>query len=388
VTKQNAKAHPRADEQGVFLLHRSVKYGLYGLVIAGLVGGTAAWASADSTRTIALKVDGQTEQVHTKAHDVRGALASAGVSVEEHDLVAPDLSSSIKNGSEVVVRRGHLLHLSVDGKIKDVWVNADSVDEALAQLGYDGKDLISVSRSKRLDGGVTNLTITSPKRISFLVDGKTIGALSVGPTVAQAITDAGIKLGSADRVLPSGKTPVKDKLVVRIQRVKFGQSIENVTVGYGTTRQSDPTRYVGDETVLTAGRSGLNKVTYQLIYVDGKLAGKVVKVSSPITAPVNEVMGVGTKQRPANTGATPPANTSGRNWDAVAACESGGNWHINTGNGFYGGLQFDYGTWLGAGGGAYAQRADLASREQQIAIANKIADARGSSPWPVCGQYL
>ena len=75
-------------------------------------------------------------------------------------------------------------------------------------------------------------------------------------------------------------------------------------------------------------------------------------------------------------------------WDTVAQCESGGDWSINTGNGFYGGLQFDSGTWIGAGGGAYAQRADLASREQQIAIANKIADARGSSPWPVCGQYL
>jgi len=372
-------------------LHRSVKYGLYGLVIAGLVAGTAAWASADSTRTIALRVDGQTQQVHTKAHDVRGVLASARVSVGEHDLVAPDLTSSVKNGSEVVVRRGHLLHLSVDGKIKDVWVNADSIDEALGQLGYDSKSLISVSRSKRLDGGVTNVTITSPKRVTFRVDGKTIGVLSAGPTVGQAITDAGIKLGGVDRVLPAAKTLVKDQLVVRIQRVKLGQSIESVTVGYGTTKQVDPTRYVGDDAVLAGGKSGLNKVTYQLIYVDGTLAGKVAKATASITAPVNEVIRVGTKQRPVapvNTGATPPANTSGRNWDAVAACESGGNWHINTGNGFYGGLQFDYGTWLGAGGGAYAQRADLASREQQIAIANKIADARGSSPWPVCGQYL
>jgi uncharacterized protein YabE (DUF348 family) len=369
-------------------LHRSVKYGLYGLVIAGLVGGTAAWASADSTRSIALKVDGQTQQVHTKAHDVRGVLASAGVSVGEHDLVAPDLTSSINNASEVVVRRGHLLHLSVDGKIKDVWVNADSVDEALSQLGYDRKSLISVSRSKRLDAGVTNLTITSPKRITFQVDGKSVGALSAGPTVAQAISDAGIKLGGADRVLPSGTTLIKDKLVVRIQRVKFGKSIENVTVGYGTTKQNDPTKYVGDDTVIRAGRTGVNRVTFTLIYVDGKLAGKIANATSPLSAPVDEVMKVGTKQPAANTGATPPANTSGRNWDAVAACESGGNWHINTGNGFYGGLQFDSGTWIGAGGGAYAQRADLATREQQIAIANKIADARGSSPWPVCGQYL
>jgi hypothetical protein len=88
-------------------------------------------------------------------------------------------------------------------------------------------------------------------------------------------------------------------------------------------------------------------------------------------------------------GSAGPAHaSSGVNWDAVAACESSGNWHISTGNGFYGGLQFDYGTWLAYGGGAYAPRADLASREQQIAVATRLYDARGSSPWPVCGAYL
>src|SRR3954454_14627969 len=75
-------------------------------------------------------------------------------------------------------------------------------------------------------------------------------------------------------------------------------------------------------------------------------------------------------------------------WDRVAQCESSGNWHINTGNGFYGGLQFVYRTWLSNGGGAYAERADLATREQQIAVADRLYAARASSPWPVCGQYL
>ncbi len=68
-------------------------------------------------------------------------------------------------------------------------------------------------------------------------------------------------------------------------------------------------------------------------------------------------------------------------WDAVASCESGGNWSINTGNGFYGGLQFTSSTWLAAGGGRYAPRADLASRVEQIVIAAPLA----LSNWPVCG---
>ena len=71
-------------------------------------------------------------------------------------------------------------------------------------------------------------------------------------------------------------------------------------------------------------------------------------------------------------------------WDAVAACESGGNWAINTGNGFYGGLQFTRSTWTGYGGGAYAATANLASKAQQIAIAQKVLVGQGPGAWPVC----
>ena len=71
-------------------------------------------------------------------------------------------------------------------------------------------------------------------------------------------------------------------------------------------------------------------------------------------------------------------------WDSVAACEAGGNWNINTGNGFYGGLQFTQSSWLAAGGGAYASRADLASREAQIAVAQRLLAMQGPGAWPVC----
>ncbi|MFF5174460.1 transglycosylase family protein [Micromonospora sp. NPDC000089] len=81
-----------------------------------------------------------------------------------------------------------------------------------------------------------------------------------------------------------------------------------------------------------------------------------------------------------------PASAASVNWDAIAQCESGGNWHINTGNGFYGGLQFTSGTWAGYGGKKYAARADLASRGEQIAIAEKVLDGQGIGAWPVCGK--
>ncbi|MGK5740024.1 transglycosylase family protein [Micromonospora sp. URMC 103] len=84
-------------------------------------------------------------------------------------------------------------------------------------------------------------------------------------------------------------------------------------------------------------------------------------------------------------GAAAPAQAA-VNWDAIAQCESGGNWHINTGNGYYGGLQFSQSTWKGYGGTRYAARADLASRGEQIAIAEKVLDGQGIGAWPTCGK--
>ncbi|TDK85773.1 resuscitation-promoting factor RpfA [Mycobacterium paragordonae] len=75
-------------------------------------------------------------------------------------------------------------------------------------------------------------------------------------------------------------------------------------------------------------------------------------------------------------------------WDQVARCESGGNWAINTGNGFYGGVQFAAGTWASHGGGEYAPSAQLATKDQQIAIAERVLASQGRGAWPVCGTGL
>ncbi len=80
------------------------------------------------------------------------------------------------------------------------------------------------------------------------------------------------------------------------------------------------------------------------------------------------------------------AQASSVNWDAVAQCESGGNWSISTGNGFYGGLQFTRGTWKAYGGTKYASTANKASRSEQIAIAEKVLRGQGIGAWPVCGR--
>ncbi|MFE0643673.1 transglycosylase family protein [Streptomyces sp. NPDC058877] len=90
---------------------------------------------------------------------------------------------------------------------------------------------------------------------------------------------------------------------------------------------------------------------------------------------------------PLLTAGTASAATAAE-WDVVAACESGGNWAINTGNGYYGGLQFSASTWAAYGGTAYAPTANLASKSQQIAIAEKVLAGQGKGAWPSCGVGL
>ena len=119
---------------------------------------------------------------------------------------------------------------------------------------------------------------------------------------------------------------------------------------------------------------------------DEKLAARPVPSNHQLAepTPVESTRAASPQRTTTRTTAAAPSISGGSIWDRIAACESSGNWHINTGNGYYGGLQFSASTWLGYGGGTYASRADLATREQQIAIAQKVQAGQGWGAWPVC----
>ncbi|MFF3495651.1 transglycosylase family protein [Streptomyces sp. NPDC002795] len=87
-------------------------------------------------------------------------------------------------------------------------------------------------------------------------------------------------------------------------------------------------------------------------------------------------------------GATSASAATTSEWDQVAQCEAGGNWSTNTGNGFYGGLQFSASTWSAHGGDQYASTADQASKAEQIAVGEKVLASQGAGAWPNCGSSL
>ena len=363
-------------------MRRSLKYGLYGAVLAGVVGGTAAFASSANGKPVDLVVDGQSKHIQTTASTVAGAIDGAGYRIGSHDIVAPGADSKIQSGEKIVLNRGRLLHLIVDGQKKDVWTTAPTVADAMAQLGFPAADFVSVSRDKRLPLDPTTLEIRGPKQITVVHDGKRQVVTTTDATVGQLVKDLNLNLGPKDQVVPAVTSVLSNGGVVTVHRITTKVETLREPVAFPVHKISDSSMYVGDVSIVTRGVSGSANVTYSDTYSDGKLVSRTELRSVPLTQPSAQTEKVGTKSRPAPAVSS---SSSGVNWDAVAACESGGNWHINTGNGFYGGLQFNESTWMSNGGGAYASRPDLASRDQQIAVANRLYASRGLSPWPVCG---
>jgi uncharacterized protein YabE (DUF348 family) len=201
-------------------------------------------------------------------------------------------------------------------------------------------------------------------------------------TIDDLLKELQMSIGPDDAVTPGSDVKITDGAEVRITR--NGVTVVNKTEEVAAPVQNinDDTMMKGQQQVMDPGAPGEKITTYRIQLINGKETGKE-KLGEKITKEAKpKIVKIGTKQPPQ------PVISDGEVWDRLAKCESGGNWAINTGNGFYGGLQFDKGTWISNGGGQYAALPNQATREQQIAIATKVRDARGYSPWPACKKKL
>ncbi|MGN6606033.1 MAG: ubiquitin-like domain-containing protein, partial [Jatrophihabitans sp.] len=163
-------------------MQRTIKYGLTGAVLAGMIGATVAFSSND--RVIHLVVDGQQRTVTTEASTVAGVLRSAGYHLTARDLVAPAPSAAVHDGSRIVLQQARELHLDVDGKQTAVWTTAPTVAEALAQLGYSSADLVSVSRTTPPTHTPTHIALSTPRPGTDVHDGPHQHVTNTAPTVA------------------------------------------------------------------------------------------------------------------------------------------------------------------------------------------------------------
>jgi len=280
---------------------RSLKYGLHGAVLAGLVAVPAIWSSVD--KSVHLDVDGHTVAVRTTADTVGQVLKDKGYTVDSHDLLAPSKNSGVKDGSRIVLRHGRLLHLSIDGKRTDVWTTAPTVASALDALGYTRTDFVSVSRSRRLPLSPTSIAIRTPQVVTVVHDGQRESVTTTDLTVGSVLKDLDVSVGPLDKLSTAQSAPIHSGAVIRLQRVERRIASRVERVPFATTKKKNSSLESGTTKVLTSGKNGSARVTYAYVYVDGKLSGRTKLKSVTVTKARTKVVSVGTKKvvRPANT---------------------------------------------------------------------------------------
>ncbi len=359
------------------------------LIAAGATAGVGALAVGGFfalTNTVSLTVDGETSTVYTTADSVSGLLENKNLETTGRDLVVPGPDSVITDGSEVAVAFARPVELTVDGESDQIWTTALSVDELLGELGLRSGVETSVSRSAGIARDGIAIEVLTPKQVTVEIVGKnerTSSVTTTALTAGEAVEAAGVSTAQGDRIVGGSDAEISDGDTIRVRKAWQESSTETVSVPFQTTVRTDSSMYEGESIVEQAGQAGSATRTVQISYLGTKVQDREVVSRTVTEQPVNRIVREGSKARPAA-----PAVSAGP-WDALAQCESGGNWAINTGNGYYGGLQFSSGTWQAYGGGQYAPTANLASREQQIAIASKVRDARGGyGDWPHCSSQL
>jgi uncharacterized protein YabE (DUF348 family) len=368
---------------GVKRWKKSVLKATIASVLVSLIGGGAAAIAMNKSVTV--DIDGQAREVSTYADTVGEVLDDEGLDVGSHDALSPSPAASINDGGKIVLERGRQLHLTLDGEKRDFWVRATTIADALKQINVaaDGAWMSEdMGKSVPLNGMA--LEIKTVKNITLFDGGnkpKPMQTTSV--TVGELLKELKLNLGPEDKVAPGGNLKIANGAEVRITR--NGVTVVNRTekVKPPVQEVEDPNAMEGTEVVLDPGAPGERIATYRLTVKNGQEMARVEIGSKVTKQPKPKVVKIGTKEPPQ------PVISDGEVWDQLAQCESGGNWAINTGNGYYGGVQFDKQTWDANGGDQYAALPSEASREQQIAIATKVRDDRGGySAWPACSSKL
>ncbi|MET1033705.1 MAG: transglycosylase family protein [Arthrobacter sp.] len=410
------------------LKNRWFKISAQALVLTALVLGLVSFVAAN--KTVALVVDGESRDVSTFGKTVGDVLAASDIQLAARDEVTPALDAAVDDGTVVEVNRSKAVSVSIDGVDRVVHTTGMTVADILAQLRVEGESEVSLGSQMELASLSTPIEITTPKAVALTVDGKTRKLTTTVDTVEELLAEARVKLGASDELSAKPAATVADGLKLKVVRVETKKKTKTQAIAHGTTTVEDAGLYRGKSQLVRAGKDGVRTLTYKVVVKDGKTFSTQRTSSKVTTAPVAEKIAVGTKEKPkpkpkpkpepvaapqpapqqvaaqqkaapqaapkpapkaspsSSGGTTASAASVSGAWAALAQCESGGNWAINTGNGYYGGLQFSLGSWQGVGGTQYAAFPHQATPAQQIAAAEKLRANGGWGHWPACSSKL
>jgi resuscitation-promoting factor RpfB len=339
-------------------------------VLLVVAGGTTAFGAMN--KTVTLEVDGHTETVRTFGTSVNDVLKSKGVKLAGEDKVSPAPSHEVTDGDNITVKYARPLTLSVDGKSEDHVVYGATVKELLGR--FDVKPVngafVSAKPATKIPRKGMELVVSNPKKLKVVSDGDTKKITTATPTVKGVLDEAGVKLDHDDEVTLGKSALVTKDAKLKVVRIKTETKTEEVKVKFPVEATDDATLPKGETKILKPGKPGKKREKVTLVKADGKTRDRIVLTSKVLSEPVKQVEKRGTQEA--------PEIADGSVWDKIAKCESGGNWSINTGNGYYGGLQFSAATWHSVGGTGVASDHP---REEQIKRAVILQKRSGWGQW-------
>ena len=336
-------------------------------IVLLVAGGTAAYGAF--SKTITVTIDGQQDTVRTFGDTVSDVLAAKKITINDGDKLSPSRGSAVEDGDAISISFAKPVTLAVDGTVTEHTVYDRTVGQALDELGVEpaADAYVSDKRSAPLSRKGSQIVVSTEKSLTVVADGKSSTVTTKAPTVDKVLEAADVALDEDDEVKPGKDAFVKPDQKLKVVRIEKVTKTENVAVKFPVKVRKDPEAMQGEVDVVKAGKKGKNREKVTLVMADGKLRDRIVLTSEVLVKPVRQVESHG-------TATTPPDSV----WDKIAQCESGGNWSINTGNGYYGGLQFSAATWRSVGGPGLPHQH---SREVQIKYAKILQARSGWGQW-------
>ena len=343
-----------------------------GVVLVGILvgGGLGLRAVLGHGHSVEVRVDGERTAITAGAETVGGLLRDERIRLGEFDRVIPAPATRLRDGLTVTVLRAFPVNRDLDGEIQTVFTTyASPSDYVRRELGAEGR-LVIRSGPRRLQADST-IILRTPRTGVLLVDGAqvdySIPALDLDELLAQYSVD----LGPEDFVLDrSGATVGRDQRLVdggQYTVVRVGREIVRFDEPYTVPpeRRPDNSMNVG-ETRVEEGAPGTMRVAAEITRRNGEEVGRKIISRLPAVVSRPTITYYGTKADPM--------------WDRIAQCETAGDWGMQ-GPLYSGGLGFYNRTWDAFGGRAYAPNAGLATREEQILVAENIRNRVGIDGW-------
>ena len=274
------------------------------VVIAAVAGGVAltiaggvAVAVALHKNDVVLSVDGETHSVSVREDTVKQVLEKDGITVGEHDVVAPSLDTKITNGMEISVLYGRQLQLTIDGEARTVWTTSRTVDDALTQLNLNDPDSkLSTSRSAAIGREGLSFNISTPKNVTVDAAGTPV-ELRVAGTVGDALTAAKVTPDEDDVVTPAADTSLTDGMAISYTNVEKRATSKEEAVPFEKKEEKSDELEEGKTKVATEGVDGVKTQNFVEVYHNGTLVSSELQNEQVTKEPVAQVTQVGTKKK-------------------------------------------------------------------------------------------